>query len=308
MVAYLAKLEQDGKNTRRARSFANSAINPTLGAIRLRDLDRETLSQWLADLAASPRQTRTGGLLAAPKSAEEIRRRRASANRTWGVLRAALNLALDDGRIHSDAAWKRVKMFKNAASARLRWLSGQEIRRFVDACEEPFRTLALAALYSGCRLGELRQLVVADFDARSETLCVRVSKSGKSRHVTLTKEAATFFARIAAGRGGEELLLQRADGEGWRDGEQRRRMLDACQRAGIAPAGFHSLRHTFASLALQDGVPMLMVAHNLGHGDTRMVEAHYGHIDPDNLRQTIRERTKPLGFDSDGSNIVTLRR
>ena len=122
---------------------------------------------------------------------------------------------------------------KNADAARVRWLSRDEIKRLVDACEEPFRSLVLAALFSGCRLGELRRLVVGDYDARSETLCIRVSKSGKSRHVTLTKEAATFFARLCAGRAAGELLLTTADGAGWRDGEQQRRMLDACKRAGI---------------------------------------------------------------------------
>jgi hypothetical protein len=41
---------------------------------------------------------------------------------------------------------------------------------------------------------------------------------------------------------------------------------------------FHALRHTWASLAVMGGVPLLVVAKNLGHVDTRMVEKHYGHL------------------------------
>jgi integrase len=35
---------------------------------------------------------------------------------------------------------------------------------------------------------------------------------------------------------------------------------------------FHILRHSWASLAVMAGVPLLVVAKNLGHADTRMVE------------------------------------
>lgn len=35
---------------------------------------------------------------------------------------------------------------------------------------------------------------------------------------------------------------------------------------------FHGLRHTWASLAVMNGVPLLVVAKDLGHRDTRMVE------------------------------------
>ena len=47
----------------------------------------------------------------------------------------------------------------------------------------------------------------------------------------------------------------------------------ACMRARLKPAvRFHALRHTWASLPTMAGVPLLVVAKNLGHADTRMVE------------------------------------
>jgi integrase len=56
-------------------------------------------------------------------------------------------------------------------------------------------------------------------------------------------------------------------------------MRAACRAAGIVPPiGFHGLRHSWASLAVMGGVPLLVVARNLGHTDTRMVEKHYGHL------------------------------
>ena len=49
-------------------------------------------------------------------------------------------------------------------------------------------------------------------------------------------------------------------------------------RAKLPPFGFHSLRHTYASLALSEGVPLEMVSENLGHknpGFTKRVYAAY---------------------------------
>jgi hypothetical protein len=37
---------------------------------------------------------------------------------------------------------------------------------------------------------------------------------------------------------------------------------------------------TWASQAVMNGVPLMVVAKNLGHRDTRMVERHYGHLAP----------------------------
>src|SRR6516165_360984 len=50
----------------------------------------------------------------------------------------------------------------------------------------------------------------------------------------------------------------------------------------------HILRHTWASLAVMAGVPLMVVAKTLGHSDTRMVEKHYGHLAPSFITEAIR--------------------
>src|SRR5207244_221808 len=132
------------------------------------------------------------------------------------------------------------------------------------------------ALLTGCRYGELCELRVSDF-ARG-LLTVRRSKSGKARDVRLTDEGVAFFKAICAGRRAEEPMFARGDDQPWAKSLQGRPMTAACRAAGLAPIGFHQLRHTWASLAVMGGVPLLVVARNLGHSDTRMVERHYGHL------------------------------
>ena len=64
-------------------------------------------------------------------------------------------------------------------------------------------------------------------------------------------------------------------------------MRQANKRAHIdPPIGFHI--HTWASHAVVNGPPLLVVAKNLGHKDTRMVEKHYGHLAPSFVADAIR--------------------
>jgi integrase len=67
----------------------------------------------------------------------------------------------------------------------------------------------------------------------------------------------------------------------------------------------NGLRHTWASLAVMAKVPLLVVAKNLGHRDTRMVELHYGHLAEDYVAKAIREGAPRFGFKPD-KKITTL--
>ena len=114
---------------------------------------------------------------------DAIRARRATANRNLTVLKAALNHAWQGGRITgSDEAWRRVKPFRGADAARVRYLQIDECTRLLNACEPDFRRLVRGALVTGARYGELCRADVRDFNPDSASLLVRESKGGKPRH------------------------------------------------------------------------------------------------------------------------------
>jgi integrase len=237
---------------------------------------------------------------------DAIRRRRASANRTLTVLKAALNRAWREGRIASDGPWRRVEPFEDADAARIRYLTVAEAMRLLNASEGDFRRLAQAALVTGARYGELAALRTSDFNRDSGTIHVRTSKSGKGRHIVLNDEGMSLFESLVAGKSGDALLLAKDDGSAWNPSRQARPMADACERAKIKPAvSFHILRHTWASLAVMAGAPLMVVARNLGHSDTRMVEKHYGHLAPSYIADAIRAAAPKFGIEPD-RNVVSI--
>jgi hypothetical protein len=54
------------------------------------------------------------------------------------------------------------------------------------------------------------------------------------------------------------------------------------------------------------GMPLMIVARNLGHRDTRMVERHYGHLARDFVADAIRRSAPRFGF-KPSSNVRPLR-
>jgi integrase len=332
MDEYLEFLDGNRKSGGDARYRDTAFIRPVFGKIEVAALTAEKIRHWHAGLAKEAARLRTKKgktqkYRELGKDDETKRRRRASANRTLTVLKAALNRAWREGKVASDAEWRRVEPFENVDAARVRYLTIAEAKRLLNASDPDFRILVQAALETGARYGELSRLTVADFNSDAGTIGVRASKAGKPRHVVLTEEGILFFRQLCAGRAGDEIMLRNRarvtraiersreqlrkqgkavedakveDDGSWHKSEQSRPMSDACKAAEIKPTiNFHGLRHTWASLAVMNGVPLLVIAKNLGHSDTRMVEKHYGHLAPSYIADAIRAGAPKFGFKPD---------
>jgi integrase len=287
MERYVDHVKSTGRSTYAIEAEVRTHIITALGRVPVADVSAAQIRRWHVALADKPSKRR---LIDPPKGDELVRRRRSSANRTLAVLKAGLNHCFDEGLVASNAEWgRKVKKFRNVDSARVRSLSVEEAKCLLEASDPDFRNLARAALETGCRYGELVRLEVGDFDARSGTVHVRKSKTGKGRHVQLTDEGAEFFDEITRRRPAAETLLLRKGGP-WNTGARARSMADAVAAAGIeTPITFHGLRHTYATLALMAGVPVAVISRQLGHSDSRMIERNYGHVTGAYVADAIRK-------------------
>jgi len=310
---YLKTLERrGGKSVYHTCRAAETHILPALGSLHVAKLTAKRIENWHHSLAekaplARSKPGRKPNHRKFDRSADGIRKRRATANRILTVLKAALNHAWRAGHLTSDVAWRRVGPFKAVETARVRYLSETECVRLVNACEPAFRNLVRAALLTGCRYSELATMHVADFNTDAGVVTVCESKANKPRHVVLTEQGQRLFASLTAGKLGNDPIFIRRDGGIWRKSHQLRPMLEACHRAKIKPAvSFHVLRHTHGSTLAMRGVPMGVIAEQLGHADTRMTEKHYAHLAPSYVADTIRAHFPTLGIGGD-ETVVPLR-
>ncbi len=297
------RLSRGAKQIPKDRSVANVRIIPTLGEIDVAKLSTRRIRDWHTSLATSPKLGRKGKTDKIHKPVltgvdeDSVRARRATANRTLTVLKAALNHAYREGRIVSDDEWRKVKPFREADAAVVSFLSSDEITRLANSCNGQFRNLVMAALLTGCRYGELIRLRTNEFIAESKTITIRRSKAGKPRHIALNEEGFLLFSGLTAGKKGDDLILIRDDGNAWGPSQQARPLEVASNRANIVPAvTFHILRHTYASTLAMRGVPMGVIAAQLGHADTRMTEKHYAHLSPNYIAETVRAALPSFGI------------
>jgi integrase len=307
------RFAKGSKGARADQYAANARINPALGSIRLDKLTTPQIRDWHRALAKAPKLLRTKK--GAPKratakieddGAQPGRARKATANRILTILKAALNHAFHEGKAADDTAWRKVKPFKGADAPVIRYLKPDESIRLINACDPDFRRLVHGASVTACRYSELVRMTVNDFDRHARTVYVAESKGQKPRHVALTDEGTRFFESVTAGKPGDARIFLREDGEPWGPSHQRRRLIEASQRAVIRPAAtFHILRHTYASSLAMKGVPLSVIAKQLGHADTRVTERHYAHLCPNYVADTVRAALPELGAEIK-SNIVAL--
>jgi integrase len=267
----------------------NKHILPKLGDTLVGELTSEAIRAWHNGMTR-------------PGEDEAARKSKVSSNRMLATLKSALNLAFREGKVGNDAAWRRVQLFRNVVRARTRYLSIAECQRLLNASDPDFRLLVRGALETGARYGELCRMVAGDFNRDAGTIHVLKSKSGKERHIILTDDGAAFFSELTAGQAADAPMF----GKEWKPDHQTRPMLLACRNGRIDPGvNFHQLRHSWASHAVMAGMPLNVVAMNLGHSSSKMVEKHYGHLAPSYVVDQVRKFAPRFGAVS--SNIKNIR-
>lgn len=186
------------------------------------------------------------------------------------------------------------------------WLTEPELRRLLTEAERrELRAypILLTLASAGLRIGEALGLQVGDVNLARGKLYVRRAvrkgrvgspKSGKPRTVDLPLATVTVLQAWvdvvraeAAVLGREPLwLFPSATGLPQDDGVVRQALLRALKAAGIRRrVRVHDLRHTYASLALQRGVPLLTVSRQLGHASIQITGDVYGHLAPEAGRE-----------------------
>lgn len=301
-----------GKDVANTRRRIDSIVRPQMGKHGVAKLTPKIIMDWHASLAKAPARLRTGkgaeqNFRETADSDEARRSRRSSANRILTILKAALNVAYRNGKVAGDDAWRRVKPFAKADAPKLRYLSDDEARRLVNACDASFRPMVKAALLTGARYSELAGLEVRDFDRQSQTLWLRETKAGTARAVYLEAEGVRLLDDATAGKAAGALIFPRSDGERWGASQQARPLAAACKAAKLEPTGFHDLRRTYGARLALRGVPMAVIAEALGHADERITRKHYAHLSKSYVADTVRGAVAGLGIVAE-TNVVRLAR
>jgi integrase len=189
-------------------------------------------------------------------------------------------------------------------------LTPAEVLLLADKAESPQdAAIFTVAAFTGLRLGELRALRWQDIDFAKRIVHVRrnftygaegAPKSGKVRSVPLIDQAAKALDALSRRdilTEPEDLVFISPAGGVVDDTKLRRRYYAALDRAKLKRLKFHSLRHTFGTVAVQ-AFPLSDVKAFLGHADiqTTMVYVHHvpQHDAADRLGRLVEASSDPL--------------
>jgi integrase len=300
MVDYMKWYRENRSGFARIYYDSRSYVLPRFGHLPVDQLTTQMIREWIDELAETPAKVRVRRgeptqYKVKKDDPEDRRRRRNTVNRTLAITKAAFNRAYEYGYVDSDLAWKRVKKFLRVEPTSPRYLEKEDCQKLIAACQPELRRFVVGALLSGCRVGELRSMRTADYLAALKRLLIRNAKGGRVRHISLSDQGAAFFAGLAKDRPANELMFVRANGRGWRPSSHHRPFHKATFKAGLPQnVAFHHLRHTYAAHAAMAGIPLQVIARQLGHADTRLVERLYAYVGSSYLDEVIRTKMPKL--------------
>jgi integrase len=224
----------------------------------------------------------------------------ASTNHHLQLLRAILLRGVTNRRLgRGDVP---VMKLENPNNRRVRYLTDDEESRIMAELPGRLRSLAIVAIHTGMRKGELLDLTWGDIDFVSGTIFVREAKSGEGRRLPMNSVARAALSRLRDERRGRlrARVVNRSEASGFvfaaPEGgflhDLNRDWYPALKRAEIEDLHFHDLRHTFASRYMMRGGDLYSLQILLGHKTAAMVQ-RYAHLSHAHLQAEVERLAAP---------------
>jgi integrase len=263
------------KSNRREKDLFNLWISPVIGNLPLKDISAfhlERIKKNMSDAGRAPRTIRY----------------------SLAVIRQVFNFSKFNNLYSGETPVSKVKM-PQEDNKRYRYLSHEEADRLLKylVLKSPqVYEMALISLHCGLRAGEIFSLTWGDLDFENGTMFIKDTKPHRNRTAFMTQEVKNILQGKAHGekedlifpaRGGVEISSVSDTFE--------RAVKDLGFNAGVTDRRhkvvFHTLRHTYASWLVENGVDLYTVKKLMGHSTIAMTE-RYSHLGNNTLQNAVR--------------------
>ncbi len=155
-------------------------------------------------------------------------------------------------------------------------LSRSEIEQIIEATKNPKHKLMIALGYGcGLRVSEVTALKVHDLDIKNLVVRIRAGKGKKDRISVLPQKLQNDLQNQVAGKRADEYVFSSNRGGKLTTTSLQKMFRLSLKKTGIKKkATFHSLRHSFATHLLENGVDVRYVQELLGHQNIRTTQIY----------------------------------
>jgi len=150
-------------------------------------------------------------------------------------------------------------------------LTLEEIKEILSHVRKPVPRAALLAIYScGLRLSEGTSLQIQDIDSKRMVVMVRGGKGGKDRYVPLAQRTLEHLRAYWKIERSATWLFPSRKGDGpLSHGSLQKTFKAALKESGVKKkVSIHTLRHSYATHLLENGVDIRVIQEILGHAST----------------------------------------
>jgi integrase len=269
-------------------------ILPKLGHLRLDQITRLDVEKFIAQLIRDKKLSRS------------------SIRIVMSCLTACLNHAIEHDIITRNPTYKTAKLYRHAPTRtkEIQPLNEGEVRRFLEAAIKHHRNyyeLFLCAIHTGMRSAELAGLQWDDVDSEGKYIVVKrqvvwgqieTTKANKVRRIDLSSALLEALRELKRRRREEyfvsgknripEWIFSNGNGDPLDMHNVKNRHFYPClEKAGLRRIRFHDLRHSFATILIQNGEPIAYVQKQLGHSSIKLTVDTYTHWMPGKNREAM---------------------
>jgi len=158
-------------------------------------------------------------------------------------------------------------------------LTKEEVEQIIGTIRNLKHRLLLAMSYgAGLRVSEVVALKVTDVNLEELTISVRQGKGRRDRISVISEKLVGDLGKIVTFKRGGDYVFESERGGKLATRTAQNIFERALKKAGIKKrATFHSLRHSFATHLLENGVDVRFVQELLGHQNIRTTQV-YTHV------------------------------
>jgi len=173
------------------------------------------------------------------------------------------------------------------------------------------RTLLILIYSSGLRIGEALSLRLQDIDVDRRQIYVRNGKGRKDRHVIMAESFIPLLYNYLTSYKPEKLFIEGKNGEEYSSSSVRSVLKLACSRAKIKKhVTPHTLRHSYATHMLENGIDLRHIQALLGHSrpETTMIYTHVSQHDLLKIKSPLDVALKQLSESDKSEQNLRLSR
>lgn len=191
-------------------------------------------------------------------------------------------------------------------------LSKEEIIDLLRATRNLKHRAILALIYSsGLRIGELLKLKLKDIDIDRRQVKINMAKGRKDRYSILAESFLPLLFNYMSTYKPKVYFVEGQNGGMYTASAVRSFLKESCLRAGITKRVTpHSLRHSYATHMLENGIDIRYIQELLGHSrpETTMIYTHVAQKDLSRIKSPLDVMLKELSEKDKGDPNLRLSR